>query len=176
LASSWAPQWNSNQSISKFQDEVAGDLKQGNPGVQIISKAEESGDYYPTNSSGTDLPQAIYRAIPAFQIFGSDELSNKAAPIRERLIGSYAAVSPADATQLQLKQNDLIELKVDGAVGEFSVCIREKVKPGTVVVFNGEGGYLNLQNNAEVELSKSTNPGTGRFDNLIVSDLYEEGY
>jgi len=175
LASTWAPQWNSNQSISKFQDEVAGELKQGNPGNRIVSKREKPASYYSAKSKNKRKKKGAFRAIPAFQIFGSDEMTNKAAPIMERLIGSYVAISPTDAAKLQLVQNDSVELKVDDVVNEFSVCVREKVKTGTVAIFNGQGGFLNLQNNCSVELNKSVTAGAGKFDNLIVSDLYEEG-
>ena len=176
MADTWAPQWNSNQSVSKFQDEVAGELKQGNPGIRIIKKSNKPGGYYRITLSELEIAEGSFAAIPAFQIFGSDEMSNQAAPVMERLIGSYAAVSPADAAKLQLGQNDSVDLKIDGEVSEFSVCIRQKVKPGTVVVFNQEGDYLNLSGKSTVELNKSANAGTGRFDNLIISDLYEEGY
>ena len=48
--------------------------------------------------------------------------------------------------------------------------------PGTVAIYNGEGQYLDLGNGREVALSKAEGTGVGLFANMIVSDLYEEGY
>ncbi|MBL4819660.1 MAG: molybdopterin-dependent oxidoreductase, partial [Gammaproteobacteria bacterium] len=174
MASSWAPQWNSNQSVSKFQDEVGGELKQGNPGIKLITKNKKAGGYQQLTSP-QKLPEGAFSIVEAFQIFGSDELSNYAEPIQQRLTHSYAAISPVDATALQLQNNDSLELKLNGAATEFPVCIREKVKPGTVVVFNGGPGFLNLSGSTQLQRGKSAIAGTGRFDNLIVSDLFEEG-
>ena len=34
----WAPSWNSNQAVNKFQDEIGGDLHGGDPGVRLFDK------------------------------------------------------------------------------------------------------------------------------------------
>ena len=49
LGSTWAPSWNSNQSISKFQEEVNGELKQGHTGTLLLTEKTESGVPFQAN-------------------------------------------------------------------------------------------------------------------------------
>ena len=41
LSAPWSPSWNSNQSITKFQEEVSGDLKQGNTGKVLLNRENQ---------------------------------------------------------------------------------------------------------------------------------------
>ncbi|MGS9522313.1 hypothetical protein ACQWJO_24210, partial [Salmonella enterica subsp. enterica serovar Infantis] len=44
----WAPGWNSPQAWYKFQDEVGGKLRHGDPGVRFIEATEGGLDYFTT--------------------------------------------------------------------------------------------------------------------------------
>ncbi|MBT8148144.1 MAG: molybdopterin-dependent oxidoreductase, partial [Gammaproteobacteria bacterium] len=177
MSNSWAPQWNSNQSISKFQDEVAGELRQAAPGKLLYSKRTEPGRYqrYQAPSSRPSVKHGGYSVIPAFQLYGSDELSSQSAAISERLIGSYAAVSPADAKQLGVTGSDTIQLQAERGTAVYPVCVRSKVKPGTVVVFDGANNFPLAKAGEAVRLARLEGGGNAQFGNLIVSDLHQEG-
>src|SRR5690606_10359599 len=43
LSAAWAPGWNSNQAISKFQDEINGELRQGCEGVHLLQRTGNIG-------------------------------------------------------------------------------------------------------------------------------------
>jgi NADH-quinone oxidoreductase subunit G len=176
LASSWSPQWNSNQSISKFQEEVNGELKQGHTGAMLIARSETAGSYFPppTVESTNKLQLAL-----AYQIFGSDELSAQSAIIQERMTDAYVSIAPVDAEARGIKQGDMVEL------GDFSAkaiaCIRSRIKPGTIAVYCGDNQIDSHALAANIEILKfeDSNTGDGKgkgLSGLIVSDLLEEEY
>ena len=173
MSNSWAPQWNSNQSISKFQDEVAGDLRQATSDVMLFSRNGGPGSYH-APAEKSPATKDGYSVIPAYQLYGSDELSSRSTVISERLTGSYAAISRADAKQLNLDENNIIRLQGENGSASYPVCVRGKVKPGTIVVFDSANTFSSVRPGETVSVEKSEGAGDGRFNNLIVSDLYQE--
>jgi NADH-quinone oxidoreductase subunit G len=136
LASSWAPSWNSNQSISKFQEEVNGELKQGHPGSQVFVRTSTPLSYFEISNESSVLASDLNISF-AHQIFGSDELSAKAAPIAERMTTSYIGVSLEDAQMRDLAQGNTIKLGESSATA--TVIIRSKQKVGTAALYCAPG-------------------------------------
>lgn len=173
LASSWAPQWNSNQSIGKFQDEINGPLRQGHGGTLLLEKGTESGEFFPPPPASED--SAGLELLPAFQIFGSEELSSRSEAIRARMTGAYVAISQADAEKHGLKQG--VRLSVAGGDGvsvTALACIRTQMSPGAAALHVGdcEIDYHGL--GARVELAPAETPHGRGLGELIVSDLARE--
>ena len=173
LGAAWSPAWNSNQSISKFQEEINGDLKQGHVGELLIERNEIGSylslDQQPNNSNG-GLQVAV-----AYQIFGSDELSAKSKTIQHRMTDAYVALSPKDAESLDLNQGDNVSLDGNGNIA--IACIRSKMKQGTVAVYCGDNDIDRHALGATIVLSKVAEAKMKHgIQGLIVSDLYEEGY
>ena len=173
LGAAWSPAWNSNQSISKFQEEINGDLKQGHVGELLIERNEIGSylslDQQPNNSNG-GLQVAF-----AYQIFGSDELSAKSKTIQHRMTDAYVALSPKDAESLDLNQGDNVSLDGNGNIA--IACIRSKMKQGTVAVYCGDNDIDRHSLGTTIALSKVTEAKMKRgIQGLIVSDLCEEGY
>ncbi len=178
FASSWAPQWNSNQSISKFQDEINGPLRQGNPGVLLLGRDAEGGFYSPRehgNSFGaTAGTEESLELTAALQIFGSEELSARAGAIRARMTDAYLALAPEDAGRRGLKHGEGAELRGNGITLTALVCVRAKMRPGTAALhvgdseidFHGLGRQVNVTP-AEVAAER----GLGQ---LIFSDTARE--
>ncbi|MEX2468404.1 MAG: NADH-quinone oxidoreductase subunit NuoG [Pseudohongiellaceae bacterium] len=174
LGQAWAPGWNSNQSISKFQEEVNGELKQGHTGELLIARDGERLSYFPAPTAKSASGDGLELAL-AHQIFGSDELSARSEAIQQRMTGAYVSLAPSDAERLSLKQGDRVSL--DGNGGLATVCIRKKMKPGTAAVYCGDNEINPHALEARVSLSKVDGESPVRaLDGLIVSDLYEEAY
>ena len=173
LASSWAPKWNSNQSISKFQDEVNGELKQGHVGCLLIERKDSSGSYFEAapDSAGPSANQL--RLVFSYQIFGSDELSARAKPIQARMTDAYIGLSPADAKARDLRQGDVATISPLGS--PVVVCIRTGIKAGTALLYCGDGNISSADFSGVIEVEKSAAQSTIRgIGNLIVSDFQEE--
>jgi NADH-quinone oxidoreductase subunit G len=105
----WAPGWNSNQAINKFQEETGGHLRDGDPGIRLI---EASG----TLPWFNDIPaafkpeQGLWRIMPLPHIFGSEELSLHSPSIAERLPTFCVLLNPQDAEKLGVDTGDPIEI------------------------------------------------------------------
>lgn len=174
LASSWAPQWNSNQSISKFQAEINGELKQGSTGTILLGKQGESGNYYAPSAIARPASNDGLQLALASQIFGSDELSARSSAIQERMTAPYISISPQDAQARGLQQGDAVT--VTGSDAPVLVCIRRKMKAGTAALYCGDNEIDAFSLPTQVELNKTDSQPARSVAGLIVSDLYEEGY
>lgn len=172
LGAAWSPAWNSNQSISKFQDEINGELKQGHTGSLLVER-NESGDYL-TPESSQDDSGGKYALTRALQIFGSDELSARSSTIQQRVTSAYISLSPADAESLGVSQGDSVSLDGNGTTAV--ACIRSRIKPGVVALY-ADDSIDAYALPAAITLQKSAEQSTDRsIDGLIVSDKHEEAY
>ncbi len=172
MGAAWSPGWNSNQSISKFQDEVNGELKQGDTGTLLLERSG-SGQWYSAPAQAA-TPAGELQVAPAYQIFGSDELSARSPTIRQRMTDAYVSIAPKDAERLGLKQGDAVSLNGNGSLA--TACIRTRIKPGTAAVYCGDGQINPHEIGDSVALTKSDVAGERSLSGLIVSDLYEEDY
>lgn len=176
LGAAWAPQWNSNQAISKFQDEINGELKQGSVGSMLFEKQVQSTTtgYFPHDLLARPASNEGLQLAIASQIFGSEELSARSPAIRQRMTAPYISVSPADAKSRGLQQGD--EVAIANTSFTATVCIRSRMRDGTAALYCGVNEIDRFSLPAQVELSKTANNSGPGIRGLIVSDLYEEGY
>jgi NADH-quinone oxidoreductase subunit G len=106
----WSPGWNSIQAVNKFQSEVGGEIRGGDPGVRLFEPLQ-SGAYF------TTIPAAFARRVdewlvlPIEHIFGSEELSLRSPAVAELAPGPYLALNAADAASL----------RVEGPAGEVEI-------------------------------------------------------
>jgi NADH-quinone oxidoreductase subunit G len=122
----WAPQWNSNQAIFKFQEEVNGPLAGGDPGVRLLEPEEPLGSWSSPPPFEEESRLGLH-LVPLYHIFGSEEMSMFSPPIQERAPAPYLALHPADAARFQLAAGDLVELD---AHFRLPVCIMPGLAPG----------------------------------------------
>ncbi len=133
LAAAWAPGWNSNQAVAKFQREVNGPLKRDRPGVLLCERSAEGAffDAPPPPAASKGLEPVLEH-----RIFGGDELSARSPAVRGRMTEeAWLGLAPADAERLGLAAGDEAEL----AGGAARVRIRSEMKPGTAAVYCGDG-------------------------------------
>jgi NADH-quinone oxidoreductase subunit G len=162
----WSPGWNSVQSLNKFQQEVGGHLRGGDPGKRLIEPAvlpsslptrqgtepslsrkrhsgasETSG---PLISFPRNVPEAFepkeneWLIVPLYNIFGSDELSLLAPGIAERAPKPYICLNPEDAKRLDLRDGDVVELSLSAIKHELLM----HVSPGLPNGVAGLGASL----------------------------------
>ena len=139
LSAAWAPGWNSNQAISKFQDEINGELRQGCPGVHLITRENEGSPVagvvsaQPNKPSGSDA----LRVYLIDHIFGGEELSARSVPIRARSSGAYLSIGRDDADRLGLKQHGMAQLVSGACRLRLPVLIRSRIAEGCVGIYCG---------------------------------------
>jgi NADH-quinone oxidoreductase subunit G len=111
----WAPGWNSPQAWNKFTDEVGGHLRGGDPGVRLLHP--RPGRYhYPTDIPRATRPRdTALRALILPRLFGGEETSSLAEPIRQRMAPVTLQISPADAAALGVRDGDRLKVGLEEA-------------------------------------------------------------
>ncbi|MBB6611837.1 NADH-quinone oxidoreductase subunit NuoG [Pontibacter sp. Tf4] len=128
----WAPGWNSNQSVNKYQQEVGGHLKGGDPGIRLIEPNPEHKFSYSAAVPEKFEPMDGHLFIlPMHHIFGSEELSAQAAAIQERIPEPYIAINTDDALRMKLDEGQLMPFAIDGNLYQLPVKLSPTIASGT---------------------------------------------
>lgn len=106
----WAPGWNSPQAWNKFQSEVGGNLKFGDPGIRMIEATDGTLSYYPSNQA--DANDTLTVSVTS-HLFGSDELSAKSPVAAQRIATPCAKMHPSVAEQFGIKAGDRVEITIE---------------------------------------------------------------
>ena len=131
----WAPQWNSIQSLSKFQEEVGGPLRGGNPGKRLIERRSDSeGKYFAEVPAAFERRDGYLLVVPGYHAFGSEELSMLSPAIAELAPKPYLAVNPEDAARLLIGPNGLVDVALSSTSHYLPVTIAPTIPPGLAVV------------------------------------------
>lgn len=127
---SWTPGWNSNQSVFKFQEEIAGPLKGGSMGTRLI-------DHQSTPLTKADRRTSNHsKCFPVTVLFGSDELSAKSWPVASRSASPFILINQEEANDLGIEEHSGIALTgVENAV--FEVKFDHRIRSGTIGVSIG---------------------------------------
>jgi NADH-quinone oxidoreductase subunit G len=109
----WSPGWNSIQSLNRFQEEIGGPLRGGDPGRRLIEPVQARQPNY-----FRDIPPAFqprtseWLVVPLYHIFGSEELSVHAPGIAQLSPQPYVALNPQDAAKLNVGDGAALELAI----------------------------------------------------------------
>jgi len=125
----WSPGWNSIQAVNKFQTEIGGALRGGDPGVRLFVPAQRSA-YFTTIPSAFARREAEWLVVPLEHIFGSDELSRAAPAIAGLAPGPYLAVNVEDAQRLQTPAGHEVEIEIDGVKHRLPLDVLPELPTG----------------------------------------------
>ena len=129
----WSPGWNSVQSVNKYQNEVGGHLKGGDPGKRLFSEIPASEMvFFKSNESRKGNKPEIddWILLPLPHIFGSEELSINTSGIAERTPKPYIAIGPADAEKLNVREGDSLIVRIKTEQFDLPVVIKEELVIG----------------------------------------------
>ena len=101
----WAPKWNSVQALNKFQFEVGGALRGGEPGHLLITP-DGAVRNYSVAPAAYKRKKNEWLLVARHHIFGSDELSLHSASLVERVVQPYVAANSDDAKSLGVGQGE----------------------------------------------------------------------
>jgi NADH-quinone oxidoreductase subunit G len=127
----WAPAWNSIQATNKFQSEIAGPLKGGNPGVRLIEPSAGASPSYFTVVPDEFAPRpGAWLAVPLYHIFGSEEMSAWAPAVRELFPKPYVALNAGEARGLGVEEGQGLGITLDGTRFELPLRIAPELPNG----------------------------------------------
>jgi NADH-quinone oxidoreductase subunit G len=153
LPFAWAPGWNSPQAWNKFQTEIGGALKGGDPGVQLFATVPRAmpGYFAPTAAQRGGL-----RALPLYEHFGSEELTSLAAPIRARSTASYTVLNSADAQRIGIDDGASARVTIDATTLELPVRTRLDFPSGAIGLPVGLRGIVPFVAGAPCSIGKGS--------------------
>ncbi|RJT54215.1 NADH-quinone oxidoreductase subunit NuoG [Rahnella variigena] len=147
----WAPGWNSPQAWNKFQSEVGGSLRHGDPGVRLIEAGEGTLDYFTTIPAAFTAQSDNWRVAPYYHLFGSEEMTQRSKVIQQRMPQAYVMVNPADAAQLGVNAGSQVEFTCAGQTLRLPVRLSETLGQGQVGLPLGLPGIPPILVGATVE-------------------------
>lgn len=127
----WSPGWNSPQAWNKFQDEVGGHLRAGDPGVRLLEAAGNVLPWFAVNAAFNPAA-GTWQVAPLHHLFGSEENSARAKPIQERMPEPYVALARDEAARLGVNDGALLALRVNGQSLRLPLQVRDDLAVGLV--------------------------------------------
>lgn len=127
----WSPGWNSPQAWNKFQDEVGGHLRAGDPGVRLLEAAGNALPWFAVNAAFNPAA-GTWQVAPLHHLFGSEENSARAKPIQERMPEPYVALARDEAARLGVNDGALLALRVNGQALRLPLQVRDDLAVGLV--------------------------------------------
>ncbi|QTN45763.1 NADH-quinone oxidoreductase subunit NuoG [Ectopseudomonas mendocina] len=127
----WSPGWNSPQAWNKFQDEVGGHLRAGDPGVRLLEAAGNAMPWFAVNAAFNPAA-GTWQVAPLHHLFGSEENSARAKPIQERMPEPYVALAREEAARLGVNDGALLALRVNGQALRLPLQVRDDLAVGLV--------------------------------------------
>jgi len=137
----WAPGWNSVQSVTKFQKEPGGALKDGDPGVSLF---KEKPGIMPIFFK--DIPEAFvarqqkWLVLPQYDVLGSGELSIYTKAIEELSPQPFIALSEQDAGKLKVEADAVVKITAGQNEYILPVKVKKEVSNGVALVSAGLKG------------------------------------
>jgi NADH-quinone oxidoreductase subunit G len=112
----WAPSWSSPQAIIKFQSEVGGELRGGDPGIRLIEPAIEGKRAFFQEIPGAFVSRDGMRLlVPIYHIFGSEALSLGSPAVAARAPEPYVGLHRDTAFGLGINDHDALDLHMADA-------------------------------------------------------------
>ncbi|MEB0009686.1 NADH-quinone oxidoreductase subunit NuoG [Pseudomonas sp. MH9.2] len=136
----WSPGWNSPQAWNKFQDEVGGHLRAGDPGTRLIESKGDGLSWFASIPGAFSPARGTWQVVPFYHLFGSDETSSKAAPVQERIPKAYVALAKSEADRLGVNDGAMLNLSVAGHTLRLPLRINEELGAGLVALPAGLTG------------------------------------
>jgi NADH-quinone oxidoreductase subunit G len=132
----WAPHWNSVQALNKFQAEIAGPLRGGDPGQRLIEPARVETSPLPSGRYFERIPAAFtpqagqWLVVPIHHIFGSEELSILTPGVEELAPEPYLALHPEDAAGLAAGAGAEVALHMEDMIYRLPVKLMPTLPQG----------------------------------------------
>ncbi|MCC5806921.1 MAG: NADH-quinone oxidoreductase subunit NuoG [Opitutales bacterium] len=120
------PGWNSVQSLTRFQEEIAGLCRGGDPGALLFAAPGGNGALAgsPPRPFNPGAGPGLL-TVPAHDVFTSDELAALSPPVAERAAPPVCRLHPEDAAAHGIADDTDARIEIDGA----SAVLRARLDP-----------------------------------------------
>lgn len=135
----WAPGWNSPSAWNKFQDEVGGHLRAGDPGRRLLEVAEDTLGWFATIPATFKASEAL-QVVNYAQLFGGEELSARSPVIQARMNEPELVLNPLDAQRLALHGGSQVSFSWGGSHWQLRLRLSEQLSAGLVGLPLGVNG------------------------------------
>lgn len=139
----WSPGWNSNEAINKFQDEIDGSLRGGDPGLRLLGSSttlasNQSANWFQPNEKAMAIGANRLMAIGQARLLDGEFLSALSTALQERAqpvafqMHSQTAIDfgirEGDATEIQLGDHQLkLPVKYNNAMPLGLIGVPENI-------------------------------------------------
>lgn len=127
----WAPGWNSPQAWNKFQVEVGGKLRNGDPGVRLFEASAAQLPWF-SNVPAAFVSEAQWRVAPYYQLFGSEEMSQRSPVFQQRMAQPMLVINPDDAAKLGVNNGAAVEFTCAGETVRLPVRFSASLQAGQI--------------------------------------------
>lgn len=134
------PGWNSVQALNKFQAEVGGELRGGDPGVRLIATPAAAADFLAGVPAPFQPHPGEWLLLPHWRIFGSEELSILAPAVAASAAPPELLLHPDDLAALGLSAGASAEVRAGGETLALPVRPETSLTPGTAMLPAGLPG------------------------------------
>lgn len=131
-ALNWYPRWNSNEAVNKFQDEIGGRLRGGDPGLLLITE-KDSGEL---NYAVSDKSQSGLLAVSQSRLFDSCEMTVLSVALAQRADMRIAMMASKTAEKLNLGDGDLVKIQVGDSSVSLPLVLDSRMPENLVTVPN----------------------------------------
>jgi NADH-quinone oxidoreductase subunit G len=137
----WSPGWNSVQSVTKFQKEPGGPLKDGDPGIPLFRERREAlPGYFRDIPESFFIRQNKWLVLPQYDALGSGELSSYSKSIEQLSPVPSATLSEEDAVGMGLTNGSFVKITADKNQYILPVKINKLLSKGLALVSAGFSG------------------------------------
>ncbi|WP_216782289.1 NADH-quinone oxidoreductase subunit NuoG [Candidatus Profftia tarda] len=151
----WAPGWNSPQAWNKFQDEVGGNLRHGDPGVRLITAGKGSRSYF--HAIPPAYQNTHWVVAPYYHLFGSEEMTQRSPVIQSHMPETYVILNPEDASHLEVNSGMILELTFLEQKLLLTVRLSDNLKSGQIGLPLGLPGISPVMNGRKVDFIQKIN-------------------
>ncbi|MXP48503.1 NADH-quinone oxidoreductase subunit NuoG [Pantoea sp. Eser] len=151
----WAPGWNSPQAWNKFQVEVGGKLRNGDPGVRLFEASAAQLPWF-SNVPAAFVSETQWRVAPYYQLFGSEEMSQRSPVFQQRMAQPMLVINPDDAAKLGVNNGAAVEFNCAGETVRLPVRFSASLQAGQIGLPLGMPGVPPFLANGKIDKLQET--------------------
>lgn len=137
----WAPGWNSPSAWNKFQDEVGGHLRAGDPGLRLFEPVTDLALGY-----FSQIPEPYQRVenklsvVGYCHLFGSEELSQLSTIFQQRMVSPVITLSVADCDRYGFSSSSQLCFSYGDVSWQLPFRVSEQLPAGLIGLPLGMAG------------------------------------